>query len=53
MKLPIRPAFLACLALHAPRFVGLADFFSILLEVRGILACVCVPLKAKRRTHVA
>ncbi len=25
----------------------LADFFSILLEVRGILACGCWPLKAK------
>src|SRR5712692_4323571 len=27
-----RRAFLACLALHAPRPVALADFFSILLE---------------------
>jgi len=26
-----RRAFLACLALHAPRSVALADFFSILL----------------------
>jgi hypothetical protein len=30
-----------------------SDFFSILLEVWGILACGCVPLKAKCRTHVA
>ena len=29
-----RRAFLACLALHAPRSVALADFFSILLVVR-------------------
>jgi hypothetical protein len=25
----------------------LADFFSILLEVRGIIACGCMPLKAR------
>jgi hypothetical protein len=31
----------------------LADFFSILLETRGILACGCKPLKAKRGTHIA
>ena len=31
----------------------LADFFSILLEVRGILACGCMPLKAKWGTHIA
>ena len=30
----------------------LADFFSILLEVRGILACGCVPLKAKWWTDI-
>ena len=29
-----RRAFLACLALHAPRSVALADFFSILLQRR-------------------
>ncbi len=31
----------------------LADFFSILLEARRILACGCRPLKAKCRTHLA
>ena len=31
----------------------LADFFSILPEVRGILACRCWPLKAKWETHIA
>jgi hypothetical protein len=31
----------------------LADFFSILLELRRILACGCWPLKAKRGTHLA
>jgi hypothetical protein len=31
----------------------LADFFSILPEVRRILACGCVPLKATWRTQVA
>ena len=30
-----RRAFLACLALHAPRSLALADFFSILLERLG------------------
>ena len=30
-----RRAFLTCLALHAPRSVALADFFSILLEDLG------------------
>ena len=31
----------------------LAGFFSILPEVRRILARGCVPLKATRRTHIA
>ena len=31
----------------------LADFFSILLEARRILACGCWPLKAKRGTFSA
>jgi hypothetical protein len=31
----------------------LADFFSILLEVRRILARGCMPLKAKRGTLIA